>query len=559
MARLQDIDWPAFGLEDDVRPLLSELVEAAAAAVLVTLFTADGGSPRGVGTQMLFGGGRVTGYLSGGCVEADVALHVDQVMASGAPRRLVYGRGGPADVRLPCGGRIEVLVERIEAGDPAARRLLQLSAARQPALWLTDGRVHACLGPGEDGAALPAPLRAALRLAETGGVCGSLAEPFALYRRFDPARRLVVLGADPSALAMAALGAQMGFATTFVRPKGPTASPPLPAGVRYLRSEPADALAEAGLDPWTSVAVASHELELDEQALVAALHSDAGYVGVLGSKRRLPERLARLKALGLSDIEIGRVHAPIGLPLAGKAPWEIAVSVIGEIVQVLRAAEEARGWPPAPRAGALHAVVLAAGQGSRFGGAKLLETWRGAPLLHGALAAAFAAPARTVTVVTGAHAAPVAACARAFAESRPDGERLRLVHAVDHAEGLAASLRTAAASLPDDAGGLLLFLGDMPGVPAGIAQPLADALGKGALAAAPSHGGRRGHPAAISRALFPQLLALQGDRGAARVLAGLGDGLALVETSDPGVLYDVDTPEDLTRSPPASVLHTPQI
>ena len=559
MARLQDIDWPEFGLEDDVRPLLSEVMGAAAPAVLVTLFAADGGSPRGVGTQMLFVADRVTGYLSGGCVEADVALHADAVMASGAPRRLVYGHGGPADVRLPCGGRIEALVERIPAGDPAARRLLQLSQARQPALWVTDGAVHACLGPGEDGAELPAPLRAAVRLAQTGRVCGAVAEPFALFRRFDPARRLVVLGADPPALAMAALGAQTGFSTIFVRPKGPTSPPPLPAGVRYLRSEPAAALAEAGLDAWTSIAIASHELEVDEPALLAALRSAAGYVGVLGSKRRLPERLARLKALGLSDAEIGRLHAPIGLPLAGKSPWEIAVSVVGEIVQVLRAAEEAQGWPLATPAGAQHAVVLAAGQGSRFGGAKLLETWRGAPLLHGALAAAFAAPVRTVTVVTGAHADPVAACARAFAEARADGERLRLVHAADHAEGLGASLRQAAASLPDDAGGMLLFLGDMPGVPPAIGKGLADALASGALAAAPSHDGRRGHPVAISRALFPQLLTLQGDRGAARVLAGLEGGLILIETSDPGVLYDVDTPEDLTRAPPASVLHPSQI
>ena len=118
--RLQDIDWPAFGLQDDVRPTLAAVMQSGAPAVLVTLFAADGGSPRGIGAQMLFGDSRVTGYLSGGCVEADVALHADQVMAAGEPVRLVYGRGGPADVRLPCGGRIQALVERLEPNDPAA-------------------------------------------------------------------------------------------------------------------------------------------------------------------------------------------------------------------------------------------------------------------------------------------------------------------------------------------------------------------------------------------------------------------------------------------------------
>ena len=552
MTRLQDIDWPEFGLEDDVRPTLAEVMQAGEPAVLVTLFAADGGSPRGIGTQMLFGAGQVTGYLSGGCVEADVALHAEAVMASSEPRRLVYGRGGPADVRLPCGGRIEALVERLEARDPAALRLLELAGARQPALWVSDGAFHACLGPGEDGANLPAALQAAVRLAAKGGISGTVAEPFALFRRFDPQRRLIVMGADPPALAMAALGAQIGFDTSFVRPRGPTSPPPL-EGVRYLRSDPAAALAEIGLDAWTSVAVATHDMDLDEEALIAALRSDAGYVGVLGSKRRLPERLARLSGAGLSEAEIGRLHAPIGLPLAGKSPWEIAVAVVGEIVQVLRAAEEARGWTAGGQD--LHAVVLAAGQGSRFGGAKLVEPWNGAPVLHGALAAAFAAPVQTVTVVTGAHSGPIAACARAFAEGRADAARLRIVHADGHAEGLAASLRAAVESLPEGAGGMLLFLGDMPSVPAAIAQPLADALASGAPAAAPSCDGRRGHPAVISSALFPDLLKLQGDRGAAQVLAALGERLALIETSDLGVLYDVDTREDLTRPVPASVLH----
>ena len=551
--KLQDIDWPEFGLVDDVRPTLKTLLDAGRTAVLVTLFAAEGGSPRGVGTQMLFGEDEVTGYLSGGCVEADVALHAEAVMADGEPRRLVYGRGGPADVRLPCGGRIEALVERIPAGDPAARRLLELTEARIPALWLTDGRVHACLAPGEDAAGLPPALQAAARLAARGGVCAMRSEPFALFRRFDPRSRLVVLGADPPALAMAALGVQMGFESWMVRPKGPRTPPPA-AGVRYLRSAPAEALAEIGLDPFTCVAAATHDMELDEETLSRALRSDAGYVGVLGSKRRLAERLQRLRALGLTEAQIGRLHAPIGLPLAGKAPWEIAVSVIGEIVQALRSAEEARGWPLAADTHGLHAVVLAAGQGSRFGGAKLLETWRGAPVLHGALAAAFAAPAESVTVVTGAHAEEVAASAHAFAAPRPDGSRLRIVHASDHPQGLSASLKQGIRSLPADAEGMLLFLGDMPDAPHAVLQPLADALGSGALAAAPVHRGERGHPAAISSALFPELLKLEGDRGAARVLAGLGEGLALIETADDGVLYDVDTPQDLTRAPAAGVL-----
>jgi xanthine dehydrogenase accessory factor len=487
---------------------------------------------------MLFGPELVTGYLSGGCVEADVALHAEAVLQTGEPRRLVYGQGGPADVRLPCGGRIEVVLERIGGSDPAARRLVELADAREPGLWLSDGRVRQCLGPGDVQAT--SKLFGGLELAALGGVCGE-AEGV-MFRRFDPAQRLVVIGADPPALAMAALGAQLGMQTWLVRPKGPAAPPPLP-GVRYIRSSPAAALAEVGLDPWTSVAVATHDAELDHEALAAALPSPAGYVGVLGSRRRLPERLAALRAARVSEPDVARLKAPIGLALAGKSPWEIAVSVIAEVVQTQRAREAEAIWPSAPPG--LHALVLAAGQGSRWGGAKLLAEWNGVPLLHGALAAAFAAPVERVTVVTGAHADAVAGSARVFAEGRADGGRLRLVHAEHHAEGLSASLRCGLGSLPPDAGGALLFLGDMPRIPVEILPPLAAAIARGAPAAAPVFGGRRGHPVAVSRALFGALMELKGDGGAASVLQRLGADLVRVEAADDGVLFDVDRPADL--------------
>ena len=138
------------------------------------------------------------------------------------------------------------------------------------------------------------------------------------------------------------------------------------------------------------------------------------------------------------------------------------------------------------------------------------------------------------------------ACARRFAAGRPDGARLRIVHAPDHALGLSASLRRGAESLPAKASGMLLFLGDMPGIPAQVMQPLADALAAGALAAAPRHRGRRGHPVAISPGLFRELETLDGDRGAAGLLAALGEAVVLIETEDGGVLFDIDEPADLT-------------
>ena len=179
----------------------------------------------------------------------------------------------------------------------------------------------------------------------------------------------------------------------------------------------------------------------------------------------------------------------------------------------------------------LDAIVLAAGFGKRFGGRKLLSRYADGLLIDGALTAAKAAPARSVRVVVGADP-QVAAVAHEAG--------LEVVEAADFAAGLSASLKAGIASLPADCVGVFVFLGDMPRVPHGVLRPLAEALAAGALAAQPVHDGQRGQPALIGAPLFPQIMALTGDKGAGGLLANLGDRLALVETADDGVLFDVD-------------------
>jgi xanthine dehydrogenase accessory factor len=109
---------------------------------------------------------------------------------------------------------------------------------------------------------------------------------------------------------------------------------PPPFDVAYRREEPIPALAAVGLDRWTAVAVATHEAEADHAALTAALPSQAFYVGALGARRRAGERLAALRAAGVGEADIARLRTPIGLAIGGKAPWEVAISVLGEITAV---------------------------------------------------------------------------------------------------------------------------------------------------------------------------------------------------------------------------------
>jgi len=314
-------EWPLFGFADDARPALREASEAGEPLALATIVGLDGGGPRPLGAQMTITRRAVSGFLSGGCLESDVVAHAAVVLEDGSPRRLIYGDGSPwPDIRLLCGARIEIQLERLAPDDGATAALLDLTRDRVPAVWLSDGVLRNCA------AATAAPE----------------AWQGAFGKRFDPVPRLVVLGSDPTALAIAALGAQAGYETTLVRPKGPAEAPPL-AGVAYRRDEPAEALGALGLDPWTAVAVATHDAELDHAALMVALPSDAFYVGALGARRRVPDRQAWLREAGMDVGSLARLHAPIGLDIGGKAPWEIAISDLSQII-----AERTRGavgWP----------------------------------------------------------------------------------------------------------------------------------------------------------------------------------------------------------------------
>ncbi len=186
------------------------------------------------------------------------------------------------------------------------------------------------------------------------------------------------------------------------------------------------------------------------------------------------------------------------------------------------------------------AVVLAAGQARRFGGDKLLAIWRGQPLVVWAIRTALGASEGPVIVVVDDPAGAVAALTADWREPR-----LTVVEAADHALGLAHSLRAGLAALPETVDGALIFLGDMPRIPPAMGPVLIRALTDGKLAVAPMFKGRRGHPVLVVRGLFPDIDRLEGDSGAGKLLGALGSAVALVESDDDGILFDVDTPADL--------------
>ena len=188
----------------------------------------------------------------------------------------------------------------------------------------------------------------------------------------------------------------------------------------------------------------------------------------------------------------------------------------------------------------IHALVMAAGGGTRFGGGKLTADYRARPLILGAVEAALASEAELVTVVLGAGAARMEELLRPLA-----GQRLRMVTCANWQEGLSASLRCGVESLPQSSDALLIFLGDMPDVPHRISARLLAEIAGGAPAARPVYKGRSGHPVALSARLLPGIADLTGDCGARMLLAGV-EGVVRIETDDHGCIRDIDTQADLT-------------
>ena len=143
-------------------------------------------------------------------------------------------------------------------------------------------------------------------------------------------------------------------------------------------------------------------------------------------------------------------------------------------------------------------------------------------------------------MVTGAQTAQITAAL--------EGLECRILAAPDWQEGMAASLRAGLAVLAPESRGVCIFLGDMPLVPVHLCGELAARAEAAGYAARPQVAGKPGHPAAFTRAAFSDLMALQGDRGANRLLAERGSAVAYVETADAGALLDVDTPDDLAAA-----------
>ncbi|AOO83070.1 XdhC family protein [Bosea vaviloviae] len=151
-----------------------------------------------------------------------------------------------------------------------------------------------------------------------------------------PHPRIVITGAVHVSQAMAPMAKLLDLDLVIIDPRTAFATPERFPGVRLLTEWPDEAIATIGLDSYTAFVALTHDPKIDDPGLEAALRSDCFYIGALGSRKTHGGRIERLAAAGFDEAATGRIHAPIGLDIGAVSPAEIALAILGEIVNSLR-------------------------------------------------------------------------------------------------------------------------------------------------------------------------------------------------------------------------------
>ncbi|MCX8100785.1 MAG: XdhC family protein [Geminicoccaceae bacterium] len=224
------------------------------------------------------------------------------------------------------------LAERLLAAREAGRRacLLRFLKTGEEALVIEGELV---VGPDLPDGVLDAIERAHRRDRST--TIETAAGPVFL-QVFNPPLRLIVVGAVHIAQALVPMAALTGYAVTVIDPRRGFATAERFPNVSLLDAWPDEAMESLAPDLRTAVVTLTHDPKLDDPALDVALRSEAFYIGALGSKRTHAARLERLRALGHAPEALARIHGPAGLDIGAESPAEIAVSVLAQMLQVLR-------------------------------------------------------------------------------------------------------------------------------------------------------------------------------------------------------------------------------
>lgn len=331
--------------------LISRL-ESGSPAVSTGILRKTGSAPRGAGARMLvFPDGSTQGTIGGGLVEKETTdlgtAHYDKGGVTVAKFGLSQEEAASLD--MICGGKVDVLVERIDPGTDTLRLFRRMAdalrsgercvlcTALEPSNGLPERIV---LHAGEtltQGGTLPeAGLREAAELSRSGRP--HVAEIAGASYFIEPSMSsgtLFLFGAGHVSRCTAELASFVGFRTVIIDDREEFANPtrfPKADDIRVVSSFE-DCMPQMGIGPDAYIVIVTRGHMSDGDVLEQALATDAAYIGMIGSKSKRKALYASLRDKGFSEETIARIHSPIGLAIGAETPEEIAVSIVGELVQ----------------------------------------------------------------------------------------------------------------------------------------------------------------------------------------------------------------------------------
>ncbi|MFJ4950046.1 XdhC family protein [Streptomyces sp. NPDC088760] len=347
----------------DIAEELNRWVEQGRDFAVATVVAVGGSAPRQPGAALAVDAeGTAIGSVSGGCVEGAVYELCRQALEDGETvlERFGYSDEDAFAVGLTCGGVIDILVTPVRADGPArpvfaaalaaAARGEAAAVARiaegparlrgRALLVRPDGSYDGGLGAhpeldrtvaAEAGAFLDAGRTGTLEIGEQGSRCG--APLTVLVESSVPAPRMIVFGAIDFASALVRIGKFLGYHVTVcdARPVFATRTR-FPEADEIVVQWPHEYLQHTAVDGRTVLCVLTHDAKFDVPLLKLALRLPVAYVGAMGSRRTHLERNERLRAVGVTELELARLRSPIGLDLGARTPEETALSIAAEIV-----------------------------------------------------------------------------------------------------------------------------------------------------------------------------------------------------------------------------------
>lgn len=334
-------------------PLRRELA-AGRPAALCRVVATSGSTPRGPGAAMaVTSDGRVLGSIAAGCVESSVVGRAQEVLAGSPDTVDVFGYSDAdaIEVGLTCGGEVEVLVELLSPAsgwEDVLRWAEERSSRREAVVVASPVRAAAPLGPvavsadeeivpgGASSSLVPAA-REALRQRRTSLDGDPAAAPRTFRHLLAPAPLMVVAGAMDYATQLATVARVAGFHVVVADPRPLFASAERqPDADEVVLAWPQEVVTEraADLGATDAVCVLTHDERIDVPTTVAALATEVGYIGLLGSRRTQEDRMRRLEAAGVRPGALERLRAPAGLDLGAGTPGETAVAIVAEILSL---------------------------------------------------------------------------------------------------------------------------------------------------------------------------------------------------------------------------------